>query len=50
MMSWTDNNAIVEKESDVMDLKKALMDPNAKTADLWMNTRDAQLKSLRQEG
>ncbi len=26
MMSWIDDNAIVGKESDVMDLKKALMD------------------------
>ena len=26
MMSWIDDNAIVGKESDVIDLKKALMD------------------------
>ncbi len=26
MISWIDDNAIVGKESDVMDLKKALMD------------------------
>ena len=26
MMSWIDDNAIFGKESDVMDLKKALMD------------------------
>jgi hypothetical protein len=26
MMSWIDDNAIVGKESDIMDLKKALMD------------------------
>jgi hypothetical protein len=25
MMSWIDNNAIVGQESDIMDLKKAIM-------------------------
>jgi len=41
MMSCIDDNAIVGQESNVIELKKALIlwtNLNAKTADLWKST------------
>jgi hypothetical protein len=52
-MSWIDDNAIVGQESNVMDLKKALMNQfkceDCRPMDEY-SMLDARLKSLRQEG
>ena len=50
MMSWINDNAIIGQESDVMDLKKDLMNQfECEDCVPMMSTWDAQLKSLRQE-